>query len=501
MTTTENAQLTYWNNEHFDKKGVPQVDSEQLSSGVVLAYEWLQDHGIDLKDLKGIEVGCGKGRNVIGLARLGATMTGIDFSPIAIDEARRRAAIAGLTNVFFQVQDATKEWAVDKDSFDLGIDCFFSVDIQGQEKREKAVAQMVRVIRPGGYVFVYTLSSDDAYCQKWLNAYPLQEEPNAYRTPTGKFEVCFDRDQLIKLYGNLTLVEEKRVEKFPQFDGVVYPAKHHWMIFQKPMEQYDERIWNDQQQMFELVYPDSRPISLIELQPPDDLKDLVEQMSSVARYQDTEHVPDNCIDDDGKRHLYRGYARFQSAPGNLSYLYPDSDRLWWVHDFGELGSNSDKVTTQKFSNGNLDDLDEQEIARKNLKDEDYQLYLEFEQAGKFLRGKTDALPTMRALILKVVDFADGPVVYFYNYCRWLKEHDYKEYPIPDVVFEYTLHQNNTFRTNLLSPGIDKETRDNCTYLLYQQIKVVISLWQTVQENNIPPVMQNELAHMNEYLSG
>lgn len=233
MTADHAKQQAYWNKEHGDKEGLPQMDSHEMSSGVVLFCDWLIEQGIDITEMKGIEMGCGKGRNVIGLAQRGASMVGIDYSEVAIEEAKRRAQADGLRTVFFQ-RDVSEPWQLDDNAFNFGIDCFLTADLETPRMREKAVSEMIRVLGPGAYMLVYALSSDDSYCIEGLKERPLQE-PNTFETRHGKVEKCFDSDELVELYGGLELVAERRIEKNPVYDGKVYPARHHWMIFQKPV--------------------------------------------------------------------------------------------------------------------------------------------------------------------------------------------------------------------------------------------------------------------------
>lgn len=53
-----------------------------------------------------LDIGCGSGTNVIYLAQHGWRATGIDFSPTAIDQARRAAR--GINGATFLVGDVTK---------------------------------------------------------------------------------------------------------------------------------------------------------------------------------------------------------------------------------------------------------------------------------------------------------------------------------------------------------------------------------------------------------
>ena len=49
----------------------------------------------DITGLRGVHLQCHIGTDTISLARLGAHMTGLDFSPAALAEARRIAALVG----------------------------------------------------------------------------------------------------------------------------------------------------------------------------------------------------------------------------------------------------------------------------------------------------------------------------------------------------------------------------------------------------------------------
>lgn len=233
MAITHKKQQEIWDEEHRKPYVLPQMDSSEASSGVVQLVEWLKQKGIE-SGLKGIELGCGKGRNVIGLAKLGFEMTGIDFSPAAIEEAQNRAKKAGLADkVTFIVHDATEPWIFDSASFDLAIDCFATTDIESPEGRKFASEEMIRILKPDGYLLTYLLSPEGEFHKQMLVESPASER-NAFLHPTtGKFEKTFDRDEIISLYKGMDLVEERRISKKATFFGKEYNCYHYWMIFQK----------------------------------------------------------------------------------------------------------------------------------------------------------------------------------------------------------------------------------------------------------------------------
>jgi len=101
-----------------------------------------------------LDIGCGLGDNAIYLASRGHSVTGLDGSPAAIEEARRRAADAGVLNptagsagVTFGVADAT-DLSGYEGRFDTVVDSalYHCLDEEGQQAY---IAALYRVTRPG----------------------------------------------------------------------------------------------------------------------------------------------------------------------------------------------------------------------------------------------------------------------------------------------------------------------------------------------------------------
>ncbi|BDX35283.1 hypothetical protein TUM20985_58300 [Mycobacterium antarcticum] len=93
-----------------------------------------------------LDIGCGLGDNAIFLASRGYSVTGLDGSPAAIEQARRRAADAGLKPTF-AVADATNLTGFDG-RFDTVLDSalYHCLDDEG---RQAYAASMHRATRPG----------------------------------------------------------------------------------------------------------------------------------------------------------------------------------------------------------------------------------------------------------------------------------------------------------------------------------------------------------------
>jgi ubiquinone/menaquinone biosynthesis C-methylase UbiE len=97
-----------------------------------------------------LDVGCGPGHAVISLAervRPGGRAVGVDASSLMIGEARRRAAAAGV-EVELGLGNA-RELAFEEATFDA---CRAERVLQWLDQPETALAEMVRVVRPGGRI-------------------------------------------------------------------------------------------------------------------------------------------------------------------------------------------------------------------------------------------------------------------------------------------------------------------------------------------------------------
>jgi SAM-dependent methyltransferase len=105
-----------------------------------------------------LDAGCGLGDNAIYLAHRGYSVTGLDSSLTAIEQARARAAAAGV-RVRFDVADATELAGYDG-QFDTVVDSalYHCLDSDG---RRAYPAALHRTTRPGARWFLYCFSGDN----------------------------------------------------------------------------------------------------------------------------------------------------------------------------------------------------------------------------------------------------------------------------------------------------------------------------------------------------
>ena len=138
--------------ETFDKlyRGEPTIEGAPPPTGIPWDVHQAQPRLMELEALGGfsgevLDIGCGLGDNAIYLASRGHSVTGLDGSPAAIEEARRRAAAAGVT-VNFDVADATTLSGYEG-RFDTVVDSalYHCLDDEGQQAY---IAALYRVTRP-----------------------------------------------------------------------------------------------------------------------------------------------------------------------------------------------------------------------------------------------------------------------------------------------------------------------------------------------------------------
>jgi SAM-dependent methyltransferase len=106
----------------------------------------------DISGLRGVHLQCHIGTDTLSLARLGATMTGLDFSPAGLDQARDLARRAGSAIDFVEADVYDAGSVLDPGSFDLvytgiGALCWLP-----------SISRWARVVagllRPGGRLFI-----------------------------------------------------------------------------------------------------------------------------------------------------------------------------------------------------------------------------------------------------------------------------------------------------------------------------------------------------------
>jgi SAM-dependent methyltransferase len=106
----------------------------------------------DVSGLRGVHLQCHIGTDTISLARLGAEMTGLDFSPASLAQARHIAGLAGADIRFVEADVYDAATVLDPESFDLVYTGIGALGwLPGIARWAGVVAGL---LRPGGRLFI-----------------------------------------------------------------------------------------------------------------------------------------------------------------------------------------------------------------------------------------------------------------------------------------------------------------------------------------------------------
>jgi len=126
------------------------------------------------EESKMLDVGCGSGRFSIGAAQSGHIVTAIDITPAAITAASEKAKHLKLGNISFFVSDMT-EMPFPNNEFDYVFCPRFSINaVATFHKRKKAISEMMRVVKPGGIVYI------ESFNKLYLGRGPIMSIKNIF---------------------------------------------------------------------------------------------------------------------------------------------------------------------------------------------------------------------------------------------------------------------------------------------------------------------------------
>ena len=144
--------------ESFDTHG----DPRQLVPGRSWAA-WARALGHLLPPLDVADIGCGDGYLTLEAARWARTVTGIDRSDDVLERAKALAARRDITNVEWKKGDLARLPLRDA-SVDVAL---LSQALHHASDPERAVAEAVRILRPGGRLLILDLKQHD---QTWVRS-------------------------------------------------------------------------------------------------------------------------------------------------------------------------------------------------------------------------------------------------------------------------------------------------------------------------------------------
>ncbi len=184
---------------------------EKPQSSVLKFVKWLkkrapkEDRAEALSGARVLDLGCGEGKNARYFASLGARVSGIDISDVAIARAKEEGGAGGAASRAGACEFATgsigEPLPFADAQFDIALDVTSSNALTERE-RATYLRECARVLAPGGVLFVRALCKDgDANAKKLLQAFPGAEKDTYIMPVTGLHERVFSEADIRATYG------------------------------------------------------------------------------------------------------------------------------------------------------------------------------------------------------------------------------------------------------------------------------------------------------------
>ena len=206
----------------YHESGTVEAWNERYATrGMVWGTEpnrFLAHYATGLSPRRVLDLGCGQGRNAVWLAVQGHRVTGIDLSPVAVEQARRLAADHAV-EVLFEVANVVEDWTPPPGAFDLVVLSYLQLP---PHDRRAAHAKVAEALAPGGTVWLIAHHSDNITDGVGGPPYP---------------EVLFDERALAGDFVDLDLLTNEKVYRDVEGeDGVVRVAHDILLVAAKPAE-------------------------------------------------------------------------------------------------------------------------------------------------------------------------------------------------------------------------------------------------------------------------
>lgn len=221
-----------WEREYEEVHAYTTSYRDELDRGVQFLLGWVGAKGCELPTPL-LECACGRGRNLIPLGAMGHRGLGMDHAQAALLKFRDRAIAEGTPGVGCVRHDLREAFPVAGGSVGTVLDITAVDNLVEPDDRSRYVAEIARVLRPGGILVVVTFDRDDGYYARFLSeetADGVVIDPN-----TGVSNQLFRGADLDGLFTpGLTRVAAQR------FDFVDEAAQERWMrrfhlrLYRKP---------------------------------------------------------------------------------------------------------------------------------------------------------------------------------------------------------------------------------------------------------------------------
>jgi len=243
--------------------------------------------------------------------------------------------------------------------------------------------------------------------------------------------------------------------------------------------------------MIPIIYPDSQGKDVGDIKIPQDIKDYIDKLEGVKRFNQFSEKKPGMIDDNSKAHTIRCVHRATTLP----FKHQDLIRTLWIHDIPEYTDAVDLSAVERYENRDVAKKQEEaenEVAKKIFDESDYELFQNFHTAEDFLRRAGTKIPkNQQTLIANVIDVLDGNLVFIYFYTKWIQNQTSGDEDNIRTTFKYGLEIREKMLKAVKNPQVSPEIRDAIHFLFNGYVRVALDLWSKVDADKIPQGMKPE----------
>jgi SAM-dependent methyltransferase len=233
---TSKTPTDLWNDE-YQTGGIPSSARTAPSGAVVWAVDKLKQAKSRLRTA--VDVGCGKGRNSLYLAKQGMKVTSLDFTPAAIAALNAAAAAAGLNDkIRASAHDVTEPWPVGREDVDLIIDAFCFKHISPRDQRLLYKQNMLSVLGLRGHYLISFASIGDGYYGRYVRKERPEGETGVEEIiidPVNGIEsVLYSREHVVSFFApELDIFAEVKHNKSSVMHGHTYERETYALLFRR----------------------------------------------------------------------------------------------------------------------------------------------------------------------------------------------------------------------------------------------------------------------------
>lgn len=208
-----------WSAE-YDKKGIPSSFRVSETRIVKLFVDKYKGSG------NALDLGCGKGRNSIFLAKNGYNVHSIDFLDLALKELQDKATALNL-NVKTICQNVIETLPFPDNYFDLIIDIFcYKHQVNDREKYRR---EIWRVLKPAGFFVLSLAGKNDGFYGPLLKPDSSIIVDQVTKIPS----VIFTKEEIEKEFAGFNIVEYIPTSDESEMHGRVYKRETLNFIMKK----------------------------------------------------------------------------------------------------------------------------------------------------------------------------------------------------------------------------------------------------------------------------